>query len=190
MFVRGWGELTTMCIDERDTRDALVRLVTGMTSDPTLRKDLLQEAMIHLWLTETARPSQTKSWYIQGCKFHLLHYLNSGRSIDSRKRQFERTEHVERAEEIENEWERGTDDSVLSSVSARDLYALLERHLAPAERQVLFCLAEGLKTREIGRHLNISHTMVSRHRSKIAELLTRLEAPRNWRPRFSMANAA
>lgn len=179
-----------MCIDQRDTRDALVRMVTGMTSDPTLRKDLLQEAMIHLWLTESARPGQTRSWYIQGCKFHLLHYLNSGRSVDSRKRHFERVEHVELPDDLENDWERGAEDAVLSTVSARDLYSLLEQQLSGIERQVLFCLSEGMRTREIGRHLNISHTMVSRHRTRIAELAKKLEMPRAWTPRFSVANAA
>lgn len=182
-----------MCIDERDTRDSLVRLVTGITSNPTLRKDLLQEAMIHLWLTESSRPGQTKSWYLQGCKFHLLHYLNSGRSIDSRKRHFDGAQHFdESADGLENEWERGADDSVLSWVSARDLFSLLTQHLTPVENRVLHCLAEGMRTREIGRRLNISHTMVSRHRCKIAELVKRLEAtdegPR-WTPRIALAAA-
>jgi RNA polymerase sigma factor (sigma-70 family) len=186
-----WSDLTTMCIDDRDTRDSLVRMVTGITSNPTLRKDLLQEALIHLWLTEAARPGQTKSWYIQGCKFHLLHYLNSGRSVDSRKRHFDQMEHVEElGEGMEHEWERGADDAVLSWVNARDLYSLLERQLAPVERKVLECLSEGMKAREIGRQLGISHTMVSRHRCKIAELLKRLEAPRPWTPGLAMATAA
>ena len=38
-------------------------------------------------------------------------------------------------------------------------------------------LADGLGAREIGRKLKLSHTMVIRHRRKIASLLTRLELP-------------
>jgi len=46
------------------------------------------------------------------------------------------------------------------------------------ERLVLECFADGLRLREIGRRLTMSHTMVIRHRRKIASLLTRLEKPR------------
>src|SRR5260370_7645471 len=75
-----------MFVDELSTRDSLVRMVRRMTANLALREDLLQEALIHLWLTEARRPSQTKSWYLQSCKYHLLHYLASGRSVDSGKR--------------------------------------------------------------------------------------------------------
>src|SRR6266436_668611 len=75
-----------MFVDEPATRLSLVRMIRKMTANPTLCQDLLQEALIHLWLTETRRPGQTESWYLQSCKFHLLHYLASGRSIDSAKR--------------------------------------------------------------------------------------------------------
>jgi len=67
-------------------------------------------------------------------------------------------------------------NSVVTSVSARELLALLNKHLQPHERAVLECLADGLGAREIGRELKISHTMVIRHRRKIACLLNRLEA--------------
>ena len=71
--------------------------------------------------------------------------------------------------------------SVLSCVSARELLSLLSGHLLPHEREVLNCLADGLGPREIGRRLNISHTMVIKHRWKIASLLSRLEGPRYLR---------
>src|SRR6266404_3118644 len=75
-----------MFVDEPATRLSLVRMIRKMTANPTLCQDLLQEALIHLWLTETRRPGQTESWYLQSCKFHLLHYLASGRSVDCTKR--------------------------------------------------------------------------------------------------------
>ena len=130
--------------------------------------------MIHLWITETRRPGQTKSWYLHSCKFHLLHYLASGRSIDALKR---RDGQIDFEADSDYDVEAGTGDSVLSSVCARELIALLSRQLLPPEKAVLECLADGLGPREIGRRLNISHTMVIKHRCKIASLLTRLEDP-------------
>src|SRR5205807_1370735 len=76
----------SMFIDEESIRECLLRMIRRITPNLALRDDLLQEALIHLWLTEARRPAQTRSWYLQSCKFHLLHYLASGRSVDSAKR--------------------------------------------------------------------------------------------------------
>ncbi len=167
-----------MHVDEPTSREFLRRLVQNITSNPALWDDLLQEALIHLWITETRRPGQTKSWYLHSCKFHLLHYLASGRSVDSIKRRDGQIDF-----EAESDYEVGvrgvldTGDSVLSAVCAHELMGLLSRQLLPPEKAVLECLADGLGPREIGRRLNISHTMVIKHRCKIASLLTRLEDP-------------
>ncbi len=153
-------------------------MIEKITPNPALREDLLQEASIHFWLTEARRPGQTKSWYLQSCKFHLQHYLASGRSVDSFKR---RRGQLELASEAE-EWrvfpeQADSGDSVLTVVCTRELISLLSRRLLPLEKAVLECLADGLGPREIGRRLGISHTMVLRHRGKIASLLTRPESP-------------
>ena len=75
-----------MFVDEASAREALVRMVRKVSANGALRDDLLQEALLHLWVTEISRPGQTRSWYLQSCKFHLLHYLAAGRSVDSAKR--------------------------------------------------------------------------------------------------------
>jgi len=167
-----------MHVNEPTSRELLRRLVQSITSQPVLWDDLFQEALIHLWIIETRRPGQTRSWYLHSCKFHLLHYLASGRSIDSIKRRDGQMDF-----EAEADYQAGvrgimdTGDSVLSSVCARELIGLLSPQLLPRERAVLECLADGLGPREIGRRLNISHTMVIKHRCKIASLLTALEDP-------------
>jgi DNA-directed RNA polymerase specialized sigma24 family protein len=168
-----------MFVDELSTRDALVRMVRRMTGNTALREDLLQEALIHLWLTEARRPGQTKSWYLQSCKYHLLHYLASGRSVDSAKRrggQLEQSPHdMDDRDGFQEEIDCG--NSVINHVSARDIMGLLSPQLQPNENAVLECFADGLGPREIGRKLSISHTMVIKHRRKIASLLSRLDLP-------------
>jgi DNA-directed RNA polymerase specialized sigma24 family protein len=165
-----------MHVDEPKTKELVGRLVQKMTSNPTLWDDLHQEALIHLWLTEAHRPGQTRSWYLQSCKFHLLHYLASGRSVDSIKR---RDGQMPYETQLEDQSERpdlaDPGACVLSFVSARELVSMLSLRLLPTERAVLGCLADGLGPREIGRRLKISHTMVLKHRSKIASLLDNLE---------------
>jgi RNA polymerase sigma factor (sigma-70 family) len=168
-----------MFVDEISARDSLGRMVRKVTANRALREDLLQEGLVHLWITEIGRPGQTRSWYLQSCKYHLLHYLAAGRSVDSGKRrngQMRLEEIPESPGEFGEEIDPG--ESVFASVSARDIITLLSPLLNRQEQSVLECFADGLRLREIGRRLNMSHTMVIRHRRKIASLLTRLEKPR------------
>jgi len=168
-----------MLVDEPSAREVLTRLVQKLGSNPALWDDLHQEALIHLWVIEARRPGQTRSWYLQSCKFHLLHYLASGRSVDSIKRRDGQIHYEFQAEDQYDLYDLvDPGASVLSCVSARELLSLLSGHLLPHERDVLHCLADGLGPREIGRRLNISHTMVIKHRCKIAFLLSRLENDR------------
>src|SRR5215470_17867347 len=119
-----------MFVDELSIREALARLIRKLTSNLALRDDLLQEALIHLWLTEARRPGQTKSWYLQSCKYHLLHYLASGRSVDSAKRRGGQLEVGIDSEDKEMLLERPDHgDSVFTWVSARDIISLLTPQL-------------------------------------------------------------
>jgi len=168
-----------MFVDELSTRDSLVRMVRRMTANLALREDLLQEALIHLWLTEARRSGQTRSWYLQSCKYHLLHYLASGRSVDSAKRRGGQLQATNDFDEWDLPEETDSGNSVLTWVSARDIIALLSPQLLPHEKAVLHCFADGLGPREIGRKLKMSHTMVIKHRRRIASLFNRLEFPRS-----------
>jgi len=188
----GKGSISTSLITEdASLRESLTQIIRGLTPNAALREDLLQEAMIHLWLTETRRPGQTRSWYLQSCRFHLQHYLNCGRSIDSAKRwrdQLPLNEHSEDEETSSEETDSG--NSVVTCVSAREIMAMLAPHLSNLQQAVLDCLADGLGARGIGRKLKLSHTMVIRHRRKIASLLTRLELPSPTQLRSPQTNGS
>jgi RNA polymerase sigma factor (sigma-70 family) len=174
----GNGEKT----DQPALREALTRLVQKVTRDTALRQDLMQEALVHLWLIETRRPRQTASWYVQSCRFHLQHYLASGRSVDSGKRRESRLPFASDSETGEGIPEQSdSGNSVFTNVSAHEILELLSRHLKPREKAVLDCLADGLGPREIGRELSISHTLVIRYRRRIASLLNNLEAQNDAR---------
>ena len=118
----GNGSLSrSLTSEDASLRESLAHMIRRLTPNTALREDLLQEAMIHLWLTETRRPGQTRSWYLQSCRFHLQHYLNCGRSIDSAKRwrdQLPLNEHWDDEENSNEEVDSG--NSVLTSVSARE----------------------------------------------------------------------
>src|SRR6266404_1241964 len=114
--------------DHPALRESLIRMVHGVTRDAALRQDLMQEALLHLWLIQARRPAQTRSWYLQSCKFHLQHYLASGRSVDSTKRSAGQLQFAPNAEEdFFDDSDAG--NTVFTSVSARDIISLLSRHL-------------------------------------------------------------
>jgi RNA polymerase sigma factor (sigma-70 family) len=160
-----------MLIDDLQTLEHLGKIVVRMASNPILREDLMQEALIHLWQVQEQSPGQTKNWYLQNCRYHLLHYLALGRSVDSPKRRASQVHPVQDDEDLDDWLDRfeGT-DSVLQDVSARDMLASLSKVLSKREMSILQWLAEGLATREIARRLGISHPMVIKHRRKIAAL--------------------
>ncbi len=175
--VNGSGSATDLITKESAIRDGLDSIIQRMTPNKALRDDLKQEAMLHLWLTGHRRPGQTLSWYLQSCRFHLQHYLNAGRSVDSMRRWRDQSQ-LDETSDNEDEASNSpvdSDNSVVTWVSAREIIALLKRRLSLQERAVLDRLADGLGPREIGRQLELSHPMVIRHRQKIASLLARLE---------------
>jgi DNA-directed RNA polymerase specialized sigma24 family protein len=149
--------------------------VCRLTGDTALRQDLMQEALVHLWLLEARKPRQSRSWYLQSCKFHLQNYIVAGRSVDSLKRrrtQFCITGDVAELEEIHSLAD--SDGAAFAVISARDILTLLCNRLTPFEQAVLSRLAEGCGAREIAGELKVSHPTVIKYRRKIAALAIRL----------------
>jgi len=164
-----------MLIDDLDTLEQLGKVVVRLTSNPALREDLMQEALIHLWQVQEQTPGQTRNWYLQNCRFHLLHYLALGRSLDSPKRRNSQVHPADQEDNLDDWLDRFEgDDSVLQDVSARDILASLSKLLSEREMSILQWLAEGQGTREIAKRLGISHPMVIKHRRKIAALAKKL----------------
>lgn len=164
-----------MLIEDIETLEQLGKIVVRLTSNPALREDLMQEALIHLWQVQEQNPGQTKNWYVQNCRFHLLHYLAIGRSVDSPKRRASQVQPVENDENHDDLLDRFEgSDTVLQDVSARDILSSLSKWLTEREMTILQWLAEGMATREIAKRIGISHPMVIKHRRKIAALAEKL----------------
>jgi RNA polymerase sigma factor (sigma-70 family) len=163
-----------MLVMDPATTASLGRLVSKLTRDQSIREDLMQEAIVHFWKAECDRPGQTLSWYLQGCAFHLQHYLTCGRSVDSLKRRRWRVE-VPTEEEL-NAWMTvpNAELNVVSQVQHRELLQQLSGRLTPRERAILRHLAEGLGPREIADRLKLSHPTAIRGRRRIADLVIRL----------------
>ena len=163
-----------MLIEQSEIKERLSRIVSKLTTSVVLREDLMQEALTHLWLEEIRLPGQTQSWYLQSCRFHLQHYLEIGRSIDSGKRR-ERQIHIDHQEENGELFALGVTESVACSQAAeREVLSFLSTRLSPIEQTVLTQLAEGNGVREIARQLGVSHPTVSKSRRKIIGLLREL----------------
>jgi len=168
-----------MQIDEPATRRALERMVARLTAHSLWYEDLVQEALIHLWREERRRPGQSACWYLRSCQFHLRNQMRLGRSIDSPKRRngfvAPRDGDADPHGYLDSLADSTEGASVLEAVMARDFVSALFPYLAPMEREVLACLAEGLGTRETARRLKLSHTCVTKKRRAIAARVHELE---------------
>ena len=164
-----------MLIDDARMRELLSRIAARLSSDSAVREDLIQEALVHLWLMEKRRPGQRQSWYLQSCKFHLQNYINNGRSVDSPKRGSGRI-----SIDDDQEMSHGDDveqSDVFTQISARDMFTLLSCRLTPFERTILNSLLDGMSAREIAARLEVTHPTVIKYRRRIAAHAVQLGIP-------------
>ena len=154
---------------------SLRKIVAGFSGDPALQKDLLQECLVCLWKAECERPGETRSWYLQNCRFHVQHWLALGKSLDSPKRA--RGENRVSIGGMDTETaleEYHTNGELFESVSFQDVVLTLASHLRPNERAVLRGLAEGDVLRDIASKARLSYPTALKYRKKIAALTVKL----------------
>jgi len=159
-----------MFFEEPQIRLVINRIIERVNQHPSWRDDLMQEALVHLWRLERERPHQRPSWYLQSCQFHLRHYMQSGRSVDSWKRRDGMVSTPLLNEDEASGWSPADDFVALesSALHVHEMLDLLGRQLTPSQKKVLNFLAEGLSCREIGSRLGVSHNAVIKHRRRIA----------------------
>jgi RNA polymerase sigma factor (sigma-70 family) len=139
----------------------LRRLVGRTTNDSETRKDLIQDAMVHLWREETQRPGRSRSWYLQGCLGHIRNRLRCGRSLDNGRRANRRvTNEQEPCSESEETEEMSGEQSGLGMIYARDILCSIWPHLGDTDRTILLGRMVGLTVREIAREVGLSHPAV------------------------------
>ena len=164
-----------MLFDAPEIRRQLHGIVNRL-APPQSREDLIQDAMVYLWRAEEHDPGRDGAWYLQGCRLHLQNVLRLGRSVDSLKRCWRQA--IDPAEPVDGTNDLQTPtvpaDSVLGEVSVNDFMSELVRWLTSQEKDTLCCLMEGLSARETAQRLHCSHTMINRHRSRIAFLALKL----------------
>lgn len=137
--------------------------------------DLYQEALLHLWqeYEKGELSDKTDSFILQGCLFFLKNYIRKAcRKIDLNSISLN---------DIANGNEDNTDnifENILSKeeigrqTDSMDIDLLIEDTrgiLSERERDILSLYLENLTTREIGRKLSISHTMVIKIKKRIRD---------------------
>ena len=173
-----------MLVEDAGMCESLRRIVIGLTADRTLYEDMIQEGLVRLWTLPSEKPGRTNSWYLQNCRFHLQHWLQRGRSVDSYKRSGANNRvTIGGGDELPAEWYH-TNGELFEIVSARDIVTTLTCHLPPLEAGVLTGLDAGLRLRDVARELKLSYPTALKYRRKIAGLTVRLgisSAPRRFK---------
>ena len=164
-----------MLLDDPAVETTLRGIVAGLEANPDCQKDLLQEALLHFWSTKGKYPGKRLSWYLRSCKFHLLHLLFSGKSVDSPKHSCAQAAFPDNYP-WQEEWPYTSefDDGIMSEVNADDIFCLLMNRLKPIDQIILDGLVEGLRVREIATKINRPRGFVERHRLHVAKLALQL----------------
>jgi DNA-directed RNA polymerase specialized sigma24 family protein len=162
-------------VEDTQVRALLSQIVAGFTQDPQLQQDLVQECLVHLWKLEVNKPGHKRSWYLQGCRFHLQHYLSSGRSVDSLKRAGGGNRiTIDGDDEEPALHDHHTNGEVLDAVCFQDVVSTLKGKIRPREWQVLKGLANGMVAKEIASEFGISRPTVLKYRRRLAALIAQL----------------
>jgi DNA-directed RNA polymerase specialized sigma24 family protein len=173
-----------MLFEDPGVSESLRQVVAGFTRDSVMQEDMMQECIVHLWRLEGDKPAQTRSWYLQSCKFHLQHWLALGRSLDAPKRANGNLRiSIDGTVDDGHLDEYHTDGQLFALVSARDLISTLAGHLKQRERAVLGGLAEGLVLREIASKHGLSYPTALKCRRRIASLVVKLSIAAPTLPR-------
>ena len=164
-----------MLIEDATFCELLRRIVARFTADRVLQDDLMQECLIRIWRLEREEPGRTRSWYLQNCRFHVQHWLASGRSVDSLKRTNgdNRVTIDAVGDEIPVDGYH-TNGEFFEVISANDLVSTLAGLLKPHESALLGGLADGLVLQDIALKLKLSYPTALKYRRKIAALTIKL----------------
>lgn len=135
--------------------------------------DLLQEARLHLWrlFQGGILEDKTDSYILQGCFFHLQNYL--------RKIKQKRPTLSLEGDFLRNFGEEYRESKIASFSSDSNFVLKLDQKLlveticnnglTDREKKVLYYCAQGLTTREIGQHLEVSHVAIIKIKARIKE---------------------
>ena len=167
-----------MLIEDATFCELLRRIVAQFTADRGLQDDLMQECLIRIWRLESDEPGRTRSWYLQNCRFHVQHWLDAGRSVDSLKR----TNRDNRVtiDSVSDETPVDgyhTNGDFFEGISANDLVSTLSGFLKPHESALLKGLADGLVLQDVALKLKLSYPTALKYRRKIAALTIKLGIP-------------
>jgi len=153
----------------------LRQICARFCADPDLQQDLLQECLIHLWRMEHAKPDQTRSWYLQSCRFHIQHWLAAGRSLDNpRRSSSDKRISIDGDAEHPALKDYNTNGELFETVCFQDAVSTLEGRVGLRQRKVLKGLAEGRTLSEIASKAKLSYPTVLKYRRIIADLSTKL----------------
>ncbi|MCG3147261.1 MAG: hypothetical protein PCFJNLEI_00700 [Verrucomicrobiae bacterium] len=145
-----------------------------LTANEELRKDLMQEMLVHLCQVKTAQVGRTESWYVKSCEYRARNYLKIGRSVDSLKRARDLVPLGMTSEDLD-----GHVFCLVDAVDPADGFAelvtqeiveIIKPQLNAMQQEILNLLMKGLGVREIARELRVTHPAVIKHRRKIGRI--------------------
>lgn len=135
-------------------------------------EDLFQEAMLHLWVCfqEGKLHDKTTSYILQGCYFHLKNHI---RKVQDKTNLVSINAIVDgESMDLEETLCLRNSESCFDDLENKILIEQIQNNGLTEREKEVFCLClEGLTTREIGKHLGISHVSIVKARKNLRKKL-------------------
>lgn len=135
-------------------------------------EDLYQEALLYLWQQNVNGQLKGKndSYILQGCYYNLRNYIRKNIKFEDKqinnRYSYSKSGQSQEVEKDNQLYNKNIDNHDLDEYLYYDEF---EKSLSFKEKSLLNLRIRGLSTREIGKELGISHTMVSKLRKKIMD---------------------
>lgn len=146
---------------------AIARMITYNKED---QKDLLQEMCLHMFEERGMLRDKTKAYILRSCYFHAKHYVNEGKSIDSKRRDGARLVSLYQ-ENDKGEKETlpipgdfsSPEDVTITNIMIEEIKSLLSE----AQKYIFELLLQGYTPAEISRIKRTTRAAVSKNLKKI-----------------------
>ncbi|MDD2353186.1 MAG: sigma-70 family RNA polymerase sigma factor [Candidatus Caldatribacteriota bacterium] len=135
-------------------------------------EDLYQEILLYLWQQNRDGKLKNKndSYILQGCYYYLKNYLRKYVRSESKKSDYNQYYNLpKQGNESGKDNQFDYHNHTTYDMDEYLYYDDFKKELSYKERALLNLKLKGLSSREIGKELGISHTMVLKMRKKMVE---------------------
>jgi len=152
------------------------RIASMITNNRENQKDLAQEMRLHIFEKRESLKDKKEAYILRSCYFYAKHYINQGKSIDSKWRKSIRVVSLYYKDENGNKKTLPLCSDLPSPMDVVATNMTIEKirsSLPKRQKQIFELLLEGYIPAEIAKTLKVTRAAVSKNMKKIREKVSK-----------------